>query len=82
MVDPCAAKVLPTIMNNKDVQLTLGAIQQGEEARHWQACNGKGLNYSVKDLTASMVPVYKELLAKGEPDVQFLFFPFSLFICI
>ena len=65
-MDPCAAKVLPKIMNNNNVQLALGAIQQGEEARQWQACNEKGLTYSVKDLTTSMVPVYKELLAKGE----------------
>jgi hypothetical protein len=53
-------------MNNRNVQLALGAIQQGEEARQWQACNEKGLTYSVKDLTTSMVPVYKELLARGE----------------
>jgi hypothetical protein len=65
VVDPCAAKVLPTIMNNKEVQLALGAIQQGEEARHWASCE-KNLNYSVKDLTTSMVPVYKELVSRGE----------------
>lgn len=66
LLDPCAAKVLPKFMNNREVQLALGAIQPSEETRQWKACNGQGIKYSIKDLTTSMVPVYKELVSRGE----------------
>lgn len=66
VVDPCAAKVMSKVMNMRDVQLALGAIQPSEATREWVGCNGRSINYSSKELATSMVPVYKELLSRGE----------------
>jgi hypothetical protein len=65
MFDPCAISVIPALMTNRTMQLALGAIEGSEPALAWKACVGSNLTYSVKDMVASMVPVYKELNARG-----------------
>jgi hypothetical protein len=65
MFDPCATSVIPALMNNRTFQLALGAIEGSEPAIPWKACVGTNLTYSVKDMVASMIPVYRELNARG-----------------
>lgn len=66
MYDPCAARVLAKLMNSRDLQLALGAITPSESTKEWKGCVGKSITYSVKDMAASMIPIYKELLAKSK----------------
>jgi len=68
MWDPCAAsQVIPEVMNMRDVQLAMGAITPSEPTKEWTPCTGSNLTYSVKDMTTSMIPVYRQLLNKGLP---------------
>lgn len=65
-MDPCAGQQLTKLMNRRDVQLAFGAIQESDATREWKGCIGRGLHYSNADLARSMVPIYKELVARGE----------------
>lgn len=62
--DPCIDSEAQVYLNRPEVQRALHANVSGELPGPWQDCTPV-ISYSRKDLLASMLPVYRELLESG-----------------